>query len=115
MAIDFKPSEIQLLTPPLTATMGRSEIEFAAALMVWTCAQSGDAWRAVSGVEIRELITKAIDTKAEPVFDWIRNPFLRPDFHGLQERGFASREVINDLDYIAFTEKGFEALRRWRR
>ncbi len=107
--IDFKPSEIYLGGPPLVATMGRSELEHAAAIIVRTCQATGDVWRAVTWAEARLVIEADVAEKRTP-FDAIwTNPFVRPDAHGLVAKGFASK----DGDAVALTAQGLEAIRRW--
>ncbi len=106
----MKPSDVVLTTPPLTGTMGRSEREHAAALLVRCCQVNGDEWQAVSLKMLSDVIESDIEAKTEPVSSWNRNPFINPDFCDLATQGFA---VTGDDKGLAFTEKGLEALVRW--
>lgn len=111
--IDFKPSQIAIDTPmPFTDTFKKSEAEVAAALIVIACAQRlGDAWMPVMPNTIGDLI------RSDPaVRKWLSNPFVRPDVHRLIADGFA--EWVGEKPErgdraVRFTDKGFEALRRW--
>ncbi len=105
-----KPSDVILTTPPLIGTMGRSEREHAAALLVRCCQVNGDEWQAVSPKMIGDVIESDIEAKTEPVSSWNRNPFFRPDFPDLAKHGFA---VMGDDRALSFTEKGLKALVRW--
>lgn len=108
----MKPSDIVLTGVPLTATMGRSEREHAAALLVRCCQVNGDEWQAVSPRMIGEAIKADVDGKITPMNSWARNPFFNPDFLDLADKGFA---IMGDDNRIAFTESGFAAMARWTR
>jgi hypothetical protein len=112
----FKPSEVFLnAIPPLTATMGRFEREFAAALLVRACQVDGDAWRGFTPAELGKVIARDLEAKVEPMVSWNRNPFLRPDFRDLVAQGFAACTDLDNGAPVEFTERGLEALRRWVR
>ncbi len=106
----MKPSDVILTTPPLTGTMGRSEREHAAGLLVRCCQVNGDEWAAFTPQELGKAIEADLNADVEPLASWNRNPFINPDFHDLAKCGFA---IIDDNNGIAFTEKGLEALARW--
>lgn len=112
MTIDFKPSDVTLGVPPLTATMGKTEIECAAALIVRTCQAQGDRWQPVSWKMARETLTSDLEAGRHPGAGWARNPFFRPDVAGLVAKGYATR---GDGDDVELTAQGLEALRRWVR
>lgn len=86
---EIKPSEVRLHVPPLVGTLGRSEYEHAAALIVRTCQVNGDAWAAVTPQQIGKAITEDLDGKVEPLHSLNRNPFFRPDIRGLVAAGHA--------------------------
>lgn len=46
------PSQIYLGIPPLVGTMGKSEVEHAAAMIVRALAKRGNTWREISNEEI---------------------------------------------------------------
>lgn len=109
----FHPSAVYLDSgPPLCATMGRSEREYAAALLVWACQQKGDRWRPVNTTELEEMLFAARMLGREPVSSWLRNPFMKPDMRELADHGFA--RWLDDHT-IELTEAGIERLRRWVR
>ncbi len=113
MAPDFKPSDVLLLQIPLVGTFRRAEAELAAALIVWTCAGTGDTWRPVTPGDIGEALQPAIEMKQEPVRSW-NNPIVRPCFKSLVELGYAA-STFEPGCTIELTPKGFEALRKWVR
>lgn len=109
--IDFLPSQVVIKVPPLAGTMGRSEREYAAALIVRTCEANGDTWQGVSWKMLQEVIKKDVIDKRSPFCEMMGNPFLRPDVQDLAACGFATL-----VDGVAtLTEKGFVALAPWVR
>jgi len=136
MSAPFKPSQVVLNTlpmPPLVGTMGHAECEHAASLLVLTCATNGDTWAPVTATQVGEAIESAVEAGTEPWSSLSRNPFFRPDFMELVNRGFAQktseespdeagvfrkREALPPFcrgDTIEFTAKGIEAMGRWVR
>jgi hypothetical protein len=114
--IDFKPSQVILnAVPPLTATMGRSEREHAAALLVRASQVKGDTWQPVTPAILGEVIRADLDGAVEPWASLNRNPFFRPDFRDLMQAGFARWCAEGKGAPIELTESGVEALRRWVR
>jgi hypothetical protein len=112
----FKPSQVFLNTvPPLTATMGRSEREHAAALLVRTCQVKGDAWQPVTPAMLGEVLRADLGAQVEPWNSLNRNPFFRPDFHDLVAAGFARWGDDTVKGPLELTELGIESLRRWVR
>jgi hypothetical protein len=109
---DFKPSQVYLGIPPLTATMGHAEAEFAAALVVRTLAVKGDTWRAVGWREIEEVVTADMKGKVEPIGLLMCNPFFQPDIHDTVKRGFA-RWTDKPNGTVELTEEGIAALAKW--
>jgi len=112
----MKPSDIFLNTiPPLMATFGKAECEAAAALIVNACRFHGD----VFGPVTPKMVGEALNLKEEPWKSLNRNPFFKPDFRKLADKGYA--EFDGDPNGhnipIRFTEKGLAALResRWLR
>jgi hypothetical protein len=126
----FKPSEVNLFWgfPPLVDTFGKTEIECAAFYIVRTLAVNGDAWRGVRWTEIADVIKDSMErvnlplpplekASREDVFvkDLATNPFARPDFFKLVDKGFArwlGKEGEKNRP-IEFTDHGFERLQRW--
>lgn len=115
-AVDFRPSEVFIdPTFPLVATMGRAEIEHAAACLVRACQAFGDSWRALPGTAVADVIEEDA-RKGRPPFGgrggFASNPYFDPDVPGLVGAGYARR--IDDVEPLAyeFTPKGLEALRR---
>jgi len=113
--IDFKPSQVVLGVPPLVATMGCAEAEFAAALIVRACHALGNAWQPIAWKQIREVVLSDFDAKREPFASLIQNPFFRPDVHDLVERGCARWTTSDDSGEgsVELTADGLEKLRRW--
>ena len=113
----FKPSQVVLnAVPPLVGTMGHSECEHAAALIVRACQVRGDAWAPVGPRDIGEVLNADIDARTPPWPALGRNPFFRPDFHKLVACGFAKwiGEGEGEKDQpMELTPAGIEALRRW--
>jgi hypothetical protein len=111
----FKPSQVVLTGVPLSGTMGRSEVEVAAALLVMACVHHGDQWQALTLDQIADAIHARI--KDEPVASWNRNPFLRPDIDGLVAGGWVERTSPEEerRSPLRFTTKGLDALTRWVR
>jgi hypothetical protein len=75
---------------PLGATLGKCEIEYAAALVLFALHELGRDWTAaIAYTELGAVVGKALADDREPVRSWARNPFLRPDMRLLVTRGFA--------------------------
>lgn len=96
---------------PLTDTLGRSEREVAAAILVIALAESGDTWGPISPR------TTAITLKSvfeRPEYSFLKNPFLRPDYADLVTKGFARWTMPDDgpKSPIEFTEIGIHAIQR---
>jgi hypothetical protein len=113
--IDFKPSQVVIIVPPLVATMGRAESEHAATLLVLACATKGDTWGPIQPEEVGKAIHVALEERREPWHSLNRNPFFKPDFYELVSKGFARWTQEEGKGPIAFTDKGLERLRRWVR
>lgn len=115
MAIAFKPSQVFLYAgPPLTATMNKTEVETAAALLVRVCHDHGDAWQPVTTEMLRKTVDGDVEAGRDPVASWVRNPFLVPDMDGLVRGGFA-RWGTSGEGPIELTDAGLDALRPWVR
>ena len=108
--IDFKPSHVVLRVPPLTATMGKAEIEAAASMLVRVCHALGDEWQSVTWQQIADVMREDMASKREPFASMLTNPFFRPDIHAAIARDFMGGDPKGE---VAFTMKGLEALRRW--
>lgn len=115
--LPFKPSDVDLRGsfPPLVGTMERAELEMAASLLVRACQVRGDAWQPVSPMQIGIVINDDLAAKCEPFYSLNQNPFFRPDFWKLAEKGFARFTAEGKGAPIELTEAGIERLRRWAR
>lgn len=109
-----KPSDILLVdSVPLCGTMGRVEIEHAAAVLVWVLQQDGDAWGPRRRSHVAEVVRGFIEENGQKSLpSWFSNPFFRPDFPALAESRFATEDEAG----IRFTTDGLLAMaRRWDR
>lgn len=111
--IEFRPSQVLLAGLPLCNTMGKAEIEFAAALIVRACQALGDVWQPVTLEEVARVIKQDVDQAREPFTSLMRNPFFKPEFWLLVERGFAKWLGEPGESALELTEGGRHALRRW--
>jgi len=103
---NFKPSQVVLSTPPLTACFKKTEAECAAALLVWAMKKLDDKWQAVTPQQLAAVMTNE-DLLEEPLRSWDRNPFFKPDFYRLVTDGF----VVEGPDKaLSFTELGLTTL-----
>src|SRR3954471_7351128 len=82
---DFKPSAVDLggSFPPLAGTMGKSELEAAATLLVRACQAKGDRWQPLTPDDLAAVMKDDVAAKREPLASLIGNPFWRPDPFGL--------------------------------
>lgn len=106
---DFKPSEI-FLNRWLVNTFKKAEGEQAALILIRYCVQHDDSWQAMPGEAIAATLLHDVNEKVEPICSFVTNPFFNPQAWWLVEEGFA--HYPSD-DHIEFTEKGYEALRKW--
>lgn len=80
-------------TPPLAGTLGRAEVEFAAALVLWALRELGRDWLApISRKEFDDALAAAITSGRDPVWTWACDPKLRPHYAELVRLGLAVRE-----------------------
>jgi hypothetical protein len=116
-APDFKPSDVDMegSFPPFVDTFKKTEAEVCAALLVRTCLVKGDEWQALDWSDIASQIRADVAAKVEPIFSLATNPFAIPDVHRLIKDGYAEWRPEGQLRIVGFTEKGFEALRKWVR
>lgn len=114
---DFKPSDVVLDAIPLVATMGRLEREAAATIMVRALVRGSDTFQAITPHDIGVAMKKDLEEHAMPLEGLRTNPFWRPDFRDLVAHGYAQFHGDPDVKNtpISFTEKGVEALRKYRR
>lgn len=110
----MKPSDVVLGVPPLCGTMGRAELEHAAALIVRTCAVLGDAWRPVAPKDVGIVLNTDVLGHVEPFAKLIENPFFKPDFFALAESEFA-RWTAEPKGPMELTEAGLAAITKWVR
>lgn len=112
---DFKPSQVVLTMPPLTACFGKTEAECAAAMLVWACQQLGDERQRLSLKVLGATLDAALkaDPVPEPVRSWGRNPFFRPDFDRLTSDGYIDRSEIDGENGYVLTPRFFERLAKW--
>lgn len=107
--IDFHPSDVDVGTGglPLTATLGRTEREIAAAYLVLTLQHLGADWdRAVTYDELRAAV---LASKDDPRFAWLASPFTMPDFPDLIAHGQALRL---DSERMLLADVAIAAMRR---
>lgn len=107
----YVPSDVLLHHVPLGSTFGGAELELAGAMMVRTLQAGGDSWRTVYWEELETCMRADYASWVTVTRAWMRQPFVRPDFHGLVDKGFAVRHAHG----VAFTPDGLERLRRWVR
>jgi hypothetical protein len=79
---DLKPSEVVFRSFPfcLVDTLGKTELEIAAGIIVEYCKEHGDHWQRVTWQQIREFLRPQQEKL---------NPFAMPNFHGLAPLGLA--------------------------
>lgn len=99
-----------LYTPPLAGTLGRTETEVAAAVVIFAQERLGLTWgqpigRAVIGACLRAAVTADV----EPIVSWTRDPALTPDFDALIAGGWAT----DDGTSLALTPALREAIARY--
>lgn len=114
--VDYDPADVVLGTPPLGATMQKCETECAAGVLVRILQVRGEGWGAIRLKDMGRILDDQLNAQTEPIASWGRNPFFRPDFQALLKQGYAAE--IGDTDdtrSVVFTDKGFEAMRRWVR
>lgn len=111
--VNFKPSDVDLRSsyPPLVGSMGSTEAEIAAAMIVRTCQVNGDAWQDVPAPMIGKVIKNDIAAMIEPFHSLNGNPFCRPSIQRLVDSGCA--EWVGEPGrVIRFTRKGLEGLEK---
>jgi hypothetical protein len=114
MQIEFTPADVVLTTPPLTGTLGKTELEVAAGVMVLILQELGRGWGMVTWQDIQEAIKRAQTDQKGTLWSWFTNPFLRPDWEGLVDRGLATG-VDGHLRALELTPAAIERLRPWVR
>lgn len=79
----MKPSAVPFRSFPfcLVDTLGKTELEVAAGILVMYCAEHGDEWQPVTREQVREFLREHVEKL---------NPFAPPDFVGLQRLGLAT-------------------------
>lgn len=113
MTVNFKPSDVNLCDSfsPLCNTMGHTEAELAAMLLVRACQECGDAWQDIDARMLGAVIKADVAARREPLYGMNHNPFCRPDMYDLVRRGCA--EWVGELGTVLrFTQKGFDGLRK---
>jgi len=108
----MKPSDIALFVPPLVGTLGKSEIEGAAALIVRACQDHGDAWQAITPKQIGETMKKDIAESKQPFCALMKNPFFQADVWKLVAEGFA-RWADQPGGACELTDLGLERIKKW--
>lgn len=110
------PKDIVVAFPPLMDTLGRAELELAAAIVVSVCQRRG-SWGPVSWEEIKAL---AKDDLAKDPKHWLWTRVLCwPDAHGLVDNGFAvwvgDDETVLELTQACIRRIVERQTRRWFR
>lgn len=111
--VNFKPSQVRLIEPvPFIGTFGKVESECAAGFLVLAMRHFGDKWESVFPPDCGVVLH---NHHGKPGYSWLANPFCRPDFPLLIERGFAefTGEDTGRGQPIAFTDAGLDAMRKW--
>lgn len=102
----ISPSQVQLSAGnPLTDTLGKTELECAAGLIVQYCAANGDEWG--DSVDVESLlgwIREEAKCRGNVKGHWSRNPFFRPDFPGLGHAGFAELSWSDESPQASMTK-----------
>ncbi len=103
--IDFWPDDVLLdaTALPLCGTLGHVETEVAAAMLVLALASRGYGWVPVPFSELAATLEGS-------ELRWLRNPFCRPDFGELIEKGYAIRP-FDSSDWLELTPAAIERLR----
>lgn len=109
----FTPRQVLLAPVPLVGTMGRAEVECAAAILVRVCQVRG-TWGPVGFEEVGPVLKDDVESGHALRSTWL-NPFLRPDFGDLVKRGFATWAGEPFKSALELTDAGREALTRWVR
>lgn len=84
------PSSLRIAIPPFVGTLGSSEIEHAAALIVRACQVRADKWQPLLWDDLQKAITPDVENRATTIAALVRNPFFSPDFVSLVEKGWAA-------------------------
>lgn len=112
--MSFKPSQVELIVPPLVDTMHHAQTEFAAAMIVRALQRRGDTWRPITTAEVFE-VAREDDKGEDPTWSKLyKNPFFRPDVHKLVANGYATW-LEPTMETIEITDKGREVMQRWVR
>jgi|GEM_PF-501065 len=98
---DMKPSDIVFRTgaSALPGTLGKIELEYAAALYIWFCKEHDDKWTPLGWPEMKvflvgkiDLMLEEINGEAKPTLPvWFRAACginMKPDFGGLFDKGY---------------------------
>ena len=117
MTADFKPSQVAMLSKsvlPFIGTFDHSEAETAAAVLVAAMAHHGDEWAPMLPAQLGEWMKSET---AKPEGRWAKlfeNPFLRPDFDELVEKGWArwvGDEAEGRKRALELTDKALDRIR----
>jgi hypothetical protein len=110
----IKPSEIRFDTsfPPLVGTLGRTEREAAASLLILACQHHGDVWQPITVKQIGEALRAAVEAGRQPFTALNSNPFWRPDFHDLVAQGFAAGDLSVGTNPLTLSEVTIEIIAR---
>jgi hypothetical protein len=83
-----------LYTPPLVGTLGRTETEVAAAVIIFAQERLGLAWGTPIGrAALGACLRAAVKADVEPLVSWTRDPALMPDFDALVAGGWATADA----------------------
>lgn len=113
-----RPSDFLIQVPPFVDTLGSSELEHTASLMVRACQVLGDKWQPLTLHQLIEVFRADIDGKVEPLASLSQNPFFRPTFfHLMVERGFARwvGEPGLNTSSLELTGSAIALLQKWTR
>ena len=106
MIVDYAPEDVVLdaTALPLCDTMGHAEGECAAALLVLALSTRGHGWVPVPWNDL----VWAVECGQR---HWLRNPFFRPDFAELVDKGYAFRPLDSGT-WLELTPKAIERIRK---
>jgi len=107
---DLKPSQVDLSVPHFVGCCQHAEAECALGLYVRACQVRGDTWQPLVPRDMGEVLKADVAAGRRPFSMLVHNPFWRPDFHDLVDRGFARWIGENADATVELTDKGFAAI-----
>lgn len=87
--------------PPLTGTLGKAELEHAAACVLYALHSLGRPW--TEAILLKEVGIVIMESDSPVAKRWKSNPFFRPRMDALVEAGFATREETPEGSKLTLT------------